>query len=196
VLGNPGKYSMVAAESEEFSPFEPMHVEHGFRKEDSTITLTFPQSFQQMVPFGTDDRGILGTVISSITPARMGVFGLILTPSHAKTMAESGWTKKKIKDYIIENARVPMDLLKQYGPGVQGSIFRDISEDQGDTFSIFQITQRNPDPIQVYVYGGFGSWLGFLQGGPPPVIKKAELPANWSQLADKYKNIVPTYVRY
>ena len=196
VLGNPGKYTMVAAENEEFSPFEPMHVEHGFQKEDSTITLTFPQSFQQMVPFGTDDKGIIGTVISSITPARMGVFGLLLTPAHAKTLADSGWTKKKIKDYIIENARVPMDQLKQFGPGVRGSIFRDISEDQGDSFSIFQINQRNPEPVQVYVFGGFGSWLGFLQGGPPPVIKKAELPANWAQLVDKYKNIVPSYVRY
>jgi len=196
VLGNPGKYTMVAGENEEFSPFEPMHVEHGFRKEDSTITVTFPQSFQQMVPFGTDDKGILGTVINSITPARMGIFGLILTPPHAKTMMDSGWTKKKIKDYIIENARVPMDLLRQYGPGVRGSIFRDISEDQGDSFSIFQPDQRNPDPVQVYVFGGFGSWLGFLQGGPPPVIRKAELPANWSQLVSKYKNVVPTYVRY
>jgi len=129
VLGNPGKYTMVAAENEEFSPWESMHVEHGFQKEDSTITLTFPQSFQQMVPFGTDDKGILATVINSITPARMGVFGLVLTPAHAKSLADSGWTKKKIKDYIIENARVPMDQLKQFGPGVRGSIFIDISED-------------------------------------------------------------------
>ena len=196
VLGNPGKYTMVAAENEEFSPFEPMHVEHGFQKEDSTITLTFPQSFQQMVPFGTDDKGILGTVINSITPARMGVFGLVLTPAHAKTMANKDWTKKKIKDYIMENARVPMDQIKQFGPGVAGAIARDISTDQGDSFPIFQINQRNPEPVQVYVFGGFGSWLGFLQGGPPPVIRKAELPANWAQLVDKYKNMVPSYVRY
>ena len=196
VLGNPGKYTMVAAENEEFSPWEPMHVEHGFQKEDSTITLTFPQSFQQMVPFGTDDKGILGTVINSITPARMGVFGLVLTPAHAKSLDRRGWTKQKIKDYIIENAHVPMDQLKQFGPGVRGSIFIDISEDQGDSFSIFQITQRDPEPVQVYVFGGFGSWLGFLQGGPQPVMKKAELPKNWDTLVAQYKNIVPSYVRY
>jgi hypothetical protein len=196
VLGNPGKYTMVAAENEEFSPWEPMHVEHGFQKEDSTITLTFPQSFQQMVPFSTDDKGILGTVINSITPARMGIFGLVLTPAHAKTLADNGWTKKKIKDYIIENAHVPMDHLKQFGPGVRGSIFRDISEDQGDSFSIFQITQRDSEPVQVYVFGGFGSWMGFLQGGPQPVMKKAELPENWDTLVAQYKNIVPSYVRY
>jgi hypothetical protein len=196
VLGNPGKYSMVAAENEEFSPWEPMHVEHGFQKEDSTITLTFPQSFQQMIPYGTDDRGILDTVISSITPARMGLFALLLTPAHAKTMANKDWTKKKIKDYIIENTCIPMDQIQQFGPGVAGAIARDISTDQGDSFPIFQINQRNPEPVQVYVFGGFGSWMGFLQGGPQPVIKKAVLPAKWVHLLDKYKNIVPSYVRY
>jgi len=34
VLGNPGKYSMVIAENEEDSPWEPLHVEQGFNKED------------------------------------------------------------------------------------------------------------------------------------------------------------------
>ena len=109
VLGNPGKYSMVAAENEELSPWEPMHVEHGFRKEDSTITLTFPQSFQQMVPYGTDDKGILTTVVTSITQARMGLLAVLLTPAHAKSLAGRGWTKKSIKDYIMKNARLTVD---------------------------------------------------------------------------------------
>jgi hypothetical protein len=196
VLGNPGKYTMVAAENEEFSPWEPMHVEHGFRKEDSTITLTFPQSFQQMVPFGTDDKGILGTVINSVTPARMGVFGLVLTPANAKTMTGKGWTKKGIKDYIIENAIVPMEQIKKFGPGIGGSIFRDVSNDTSDSFPIFKRTERDPEPVQIYVFGGFGSWLGFLQGGPQPVIRKANPPAKWASLVEKYKNIVPSYVRY
>ena len=52
------------------------------------------------------------------------------------------------------------------------------------------------EPVKVFVYGGFGSWLGFLQGGPPPVVKKVELPKNWAQLVKKYQNIVPMYMRY
>ena len=47
VMGNPAKYSLVLGEAEEESPWEPMHVEHGFKKEDSTITLTFPQSYNR-----------------------------------------------------------------------------------------------------------------------------------------------------
>ena len=196
VLGNPGKYSMVAAENEEFSPWEPMHVEHGFSKVDSTMTLTFPQSFQQMIPYGTDDKGILTTVVTSITQARMGLFALLLTPANAKSLASRGWTKKKIKDYIIENARFTVDYYSQFGAGFEGPSSRNGLTDQGDSHVIFHITQRDPEPVQIYVFGGFGSWIGFLQGGPQPVIKKAELPANWDKLVAKYKNIVPSYIRY
>jgi hypothetical protein len=196
VLGNPGKYSMVAAENEDFCPWEPMHVEHGFKKEDNTITLTFPQSFQQMIPYGTDDKGILTTVITNITQARMGLFALLLTPANAKSLANKGWTKKKIKDYIIENARLTVDYYSQFSGGEGVFLNRNAPTDQGNSHVIFRITQREPEPVQIYVLGGFGSWIGFVQGGPQPVIKKAELPANWDKLVAKYKNIVPSYVRY
>jgi hypothetical protein len=196
VLGNPGKYSLVSAENEESGPWEPMHVEHGFSKADSTITLTFPQSFQQMVPYGTDDKGLMTTVVTSITQGRMGLFALILTPTNAKSLASRGWTKKKIKDYIIENARFTVDYYSKFSGGDGWLLSKDGPTDQRDSHVIFRITQREPEPVQVYVFGGFGSWIGFLQGGPQPIIKKVELPANWNQLVAKYKNIVPSYVRY
>jgi hypothetical protein len=196
VLGNPGKYSMVASENEEFCPWEPMHVEHGFSMGDSTITLTFPQSFQQMVPYGTDDKGILITIITSITQARMGLFALLLTPANAKSLASRGWTKKKIKDYIIGNARFNVDYYSKFSGSDGWLLSKNGPADQRDSHLIFHVTQREPEPVQVYVLGGFGSWIGFLQGGPQPVIKKVELPAKWDQLVAKYKNIVPSYVRY
>jgi hypothetical protein len=196
VLGNPGKYAMVAAENEEANPWEPLHVEYGFKKEDSTITLTFPQSFQQMLPFGTDDRGILATVLNSITPARMGLFALLLTPAHARSLASRGWTKRAIKDHIIENARIPAELLSEFGAVDGGFADRRITASQGDPLAMFHLTPRTPEPVQIYVFGGAGSWMGFLQGGPPPVIKKVVLPANWDRMVAKYQKIIPTYVRY
>jgi hypothetical protein len=196
VLGNPGKYSWVAAEDEANLPWEPFHVDRGFRKEDSTVSLSFPQTFQQMVPFGTDDKGIMATVIGSIVPARMGMFALVLTPSHARTMAGRGWTRKSIKDYVLENAVVPDGYYARLG------LKDDVPFDRGNVTGpalgpkIFEVNPRNPEPVQVFVFGGFGSWLGFLQGGPSPITKKVELPKNWAKLVAKYKNVVPNYVRY
>jgi hypothetical protein len=199
VLGNPGKYSLVAAENEEFTPWEPMHVEHGFHGEESTITLTFPQSFQQMVPYGTDDKGILTTIVTNITQARMGLFAVLLTPAHAKSLASRGWTKKSIKDYIVKNTRLTVDYYAQFGAGssTPGAPFiKNTSDDEDDSHAVFRVTERDQEPVQIYCLGGFGSWMGFLQGGPQPVVIKAELPKNWDRLLAKYKNMVPSYVRY
>lgn len=197
VLGNPGKYSWVAAENEEFSPWIPLHVERGFDKDDSTITLAFPQTYQQLIPFGTDDKGILASIVGSITPARMGTCIVALTPTNAKSLADRGWTKKQVKDYIMKNAIVPDDYYTRLGlDNPSGPFDRGNPDSPGQRPEIFRPSTRDPEPVQLYVFGGFGSWLGLMQGGPPPVTKKVVLPKNWAQLVKKYKNVVPNYIRY
>jgi hypothetical protein len=196
VLGNPGKYSWVAAENEENSPWEPFHVSRGFKKEEGAVSLMFPQSFQQMTPFYTDAKGILATVIGGLTPLRQGSFALLLTPTNAGYLASAGWTKQAVKDYIVEKADVREGYYTHLGLP-EGVVFdRGNVTGPGAGPKIFYPTQRDPDPVQVFVFGGFGSWMGFLQGGPPPITQKVELPKNWAQLVKKYKNVVPTYARY
>jgi hypothetical protein len=198
VLGNPAKYSWVAAENEDNSPWEPFHVSRGFKKEESAVSLMFPQSFQQMMPFGTDDKGILATIVGSVVPARMGSFGVLLTPTNAGSLASGGWSKQAVKDYIIKNAVVPEGYYKRLGlddskPFDRGNV---VITGAADKSAIFIKSPRDPDPIQLFVFGGFGSWMGFIQGGPPPVTKKIELPKNWAHLVKKYMNVVPNYARY
>jgi hypothetical protein len=196
VLGNPGKYSWVAAENEADSPWEPFHVSRGFKKEDSTVSLMFPQSFQQMMPFYTSDKGILATVIGGLTPLRQGAFALLLTPNNAASLASAGWSKQAVIDFIIEKADVREGYFTHLGLP-EGVVFdRGNVTGPGAGPKIFYRSPRDPEPVQVFVLGGFGSWMGFLQGGPLPITKKVELPENWSQLVKKYKNVVPNYLRY
>ena len=189
VFGNPGKHALVIAENEEANPWEPLHVERGFKKEDSTLTITYSQSFQQSYSYSTDDKGLLRTVVYNMVPGGMGPLYLMLTPTNARSLAKKGWTKKDIKDYIVENARLPRDhFARFYGGG----------EDKGDpqeSIPIINLPPGRPNPIQILVVGGMGSWVGLLSGGQT-VIEKIELPANWDKLVAKYKNVVPTYARY
>jgi hypothetical protein len=189
VFGNPGKYSMVVAENEEANPWEPLHVERGFKKEDSTVSFSSPNSLQVLYSYSTDDKGLLNTVVYNIAPGLMGGLGLMLTPTNARSFASRGWTKKDIKDYIVENARAPRDHFAHYYGG---------SEDKGnpqESVPIFTLSPRQPDPVRIYVFGGMSSWIGLLSGGSG-VTEKIDLPANWTKLVAQYKNIVPTYARY
>jgi hypothetical protein len=54
----------------------------------------------------------------------------------------------------------------------------------------------------IVVAGGAGTWYGVFKStgggilGNDFVSKKIELPKNWNELAAKYKNLIPTYVKY
>ena len=179
VFGNPGKYTLVLGEYEEESPWPPLHVERGFKKEDSTLTLFLPNTYIQTIPRDTNAKGYVETY-ASMNPGSMSC--LLVVPSHAKVLASEGWTKKKIKEFILENSESPF-------PPVQG----------GRSTPILP-TQSSIDDLMIVVTGGPGAWIGLLRsaGGWENsfVTIKIELPGNWDTLVAKYKNIVPTYTGY
>jgi hypothetical protein len=194
VMGNPMKYSMVIAENEEESPWEPLHVEHGYKKEDSTISLSFPQTYLQHWPYSADASGLLRSVVDNM-PRSMR-YTIVFTPPHAKNLAREGYTKEKVKQYIVENKLVPAARIRaQAGmgrpPGVEGPPVP-------ESGMVPQITA--PGFIKVIVGGGPGAFIAHLVGGGPTPgrkeVQKIELPKNWDRLVAKYKNVVPTYAKY
>jgi hypothetical protein len=198
VQGNPGKYSMVLAENEEESPWEPFHVEHGFVKEDSTISVSFPNCYHQTWPFGSDDEGILRGIICNITRPPT----IVLTPPHAKNLARSGWTKQDIKDFIAEYARVPSYKSGSYwgtsSPGFaewgRAGLFKNrIPMREYDLIPIVS----NPQAVSVIVAGGPGAMIGLhMPGYARKEIRKVNLPHGWDRLVTKYKDLTPVYARY
>jgi hypothetical protein len=179
VFGNPGKYSLVLGEYEEESPWEPLHVERGFKKEDSAVTMFLPNTYIQTIPRDTNAKGFVETY-ASLNPGSMSC--LLVVPSHAKVLANEGWTKRRIKEFVLENSASPF-------PPVQGG--------QGTPI---QPTTPNIDDLMIVVAGGPGAWIGLIRsaGGWENsfVTKKIDLPRNWDKLVAKYKNVVPTYDGY
>ena len=171
VIGNPLKYTTVIAENEEESPWEPLHVEQGFQKEDGTITVASGNAFRIVTTNGTDDKGILSAVVQSMI-GEIASFYLILPPQYARTLADMGWTKKKIEDFFM--TAIPE------------------SRDSGAPPTLLA------RGVQIIVAGGPGPcWMGLLKAfGGKGVTQKVELPANWDKLVAKYRDIVPTYAKY
>jgi hypothetical protein len=189
--GNPGKYSMVTAENEEESPWEPLHVEQGFHKEDSTVTLTFPTSFSGASPFGSDANGIMRGILAGIHTSNRGLT-VMLNVQLATALAKEGWTKKEISAFLCEYARVPAyqhtTFWGQWGPERLRPPLNPM-----DTVSIL----RSPDLIRLLVAGGVGGLsLRIITGGRTWVTKKVQLPSNWDKLVARYRDVTPTYVRY
>jgi hypothetical protein len=179
VIGNPAKYTLVIGEDEEGSPWEPLHVERGYKKEENTLTVFFPNSYVQSVPRGTSAEGIAQSL------AAMGPYSmtcLIVIPSHAKILADERWTKKKLKEFIFKNASAPR------------------ASNRKERNVLTEPPAIDTEGLMILVAGGPGAWMGMLRsvGGIKNdfVTKKIDLPRNWDKLVAKYKNVVPNYVKY
>ena len=161
-LGNPGKYSMVIAENEEDSPWEPLHVENGFNKEDSTVCVAFPNNFRQGNGGDGDTKGIIRGLLAGVTGS--GVF--TLEPAQAQILAKDGWTKKDVKEFLCEYARIPASQHSAYTGRQTGAApvakLRQLAPlEPGETVRVL----RSPGFIKLIVAGGTHGAIGILIGG-------------------------------
>jgi len=121
-LSTPGRYSFCFAENEARSPWEPRHVELGYPASTSTVTISAVRAvypvMETTVPTGDQ---VLQTLVESIKAVGFANYyqigtgaqiTLILCPEHAAEIAAAGLTKPAIREYIYQQARMPMHRLK------------------------------------------------------------------------------------
>ena len=124
-LGNPGKYSLVLGENEEESPWDPYHVGKGYKKEDNTLTVFFPNRYTMTVPPETNAEG-LAKSLARMRPGALSA--LIVIPDHAKIFKSESWTKQQVKDFVIKQSSSPtaggiMGSNARRGRGLQNEDF-------------------------------------------------------------------------
>ena len=180
-LGNPGKWSLVVGENEEESPWDPYHVDNGYKKEDNVLTVFFPNRYSQTTPSQTHAEG-LARSIAGMRPGALSA--LLVIPDHAKIFASEGWSKQQLRDFIMKQNLGPTATGIMNSNQVGGRVGRSL---------------QNED-FMVVIIGGPGVWHGLLQsaGGfnNSFVSKEIKLPKDWSSLTAKYKNMIPNYVSY
>jgi len=143
------------------------------------VTLFFPNGYAQSVPGETSAQGIAQS-LANMGPWNMSC--LIVIPSHAKILSTEGWTKNKLKEYVLKNAVSQFPARKE----------------SADVLS--QPPAADSDGLLIVVAGGPGAWMGMLRsvGGIQNgfITKKIEFPRNWDSLVAKYKDVVPVYQAY
>ncbi|MBO0703952.1 MAG: hypothetical protein J2P39_01410 [Candidatus Dormibacteraeota bacterium] len=195
VLGNPGKYSMVTAENEEAIPegWDPLHVRQGFARDENCLTVSCPNSYLQIWPYGSDATGIMRAIRSNMVP-RWKQFTLLVPPGHAQALADGGWTQDRIASYLYEYGREPASRTPEYWGSVVGALgSRGVPPlDPDDPVPLL----RGTESLRVVVVGGPGVFMGLAYGAGTWVTKAIQLPEGWDALVRKYRNFVPNHVRY
>ena len=108
-FGNPGRYACCFGEHEEVSPWPPLHVEHGFAADDSTIAALPGEPLQVVVDgHSRTAADVLTTVarslevIASHRTVSLGDMLLLVSPMHARTIAADGWSKADVRRFLWE----------------------------------------------------------------------------------------------
>lgn len=161
-LGHPGKLSYVIGENEEESPWTPLHVERGFRPEQSTVTIVAAEGPHQFYnQLSNTAEGVLTTLADSmrISGNVMGqpTYVLVLAGEHVRTIAQSGWSKKEIRQFVWEHTRNSHAHLKRT-QRMSGAIV------PGDEEKMRPLVET-PDDILVVAAGGrAGAFSAFIPG--------------------------------
>jgi hypothetical protein len=111
-FGHPGKYTYCVGENEEASPFEPLQVELGYDRMQSTVTLFAAEAPHSVTDhLSNDPVGILTSIadaLSNLGSNNMHLMGqafAVLSPEHARTVGAARWSKRKVKEFLFEKAR-------------------------------------------------------------------------------------------
>ncbi|MBI3068043.1 MAG: hypothetical protein HY323_06300 [Betaproteobacteria bacterium] len=122
-IGSPLKYGMCLAENEEANPWEPYHVERGFPREASTVTVFGIKDMVDMNDVQNETAEGLLTSYSAWSALMGGEYmeltkdfseyhGIVLlAPDSARVIAHDGWSKKSIREYLYHHSRLPLKWL-------------------------------------------------------------------------------------
>jgi len=119
-MGTPGKYTCCVAENEENHPWEPWHVEQGFSPEESTVTLIAASTMIQVWNYGNHEQ-LLRTIgdalafLGSIAFLGQTPGAVILGGEHSELLRASGWSKSRIRDFVIQQTGRTVADLKRAG---------------------------------------------------------------------------------
>src|SRR5262245_11008722 len=148
--GHPGKYSYCIAENEEENPWAPLHVERGFAREASTVTVFAAEAPHNVLThYGETADAILltlGDTMASLGSFSGGQSFVVLAPEHVRILARDSWTKPRIKAELYARARRTRADLKRAGK-LAGAI------EPGDD-NAWVHRGNDPEDIHVVVAGG------------------------------------------
>jgi hypothetical protein len=194
------------AENEDECPWEPYQVEHGFARTESTVTAcatvtwgwppaiygtpdkTAAQSALEFLAIEITKKPCLARLAERGPKGFQNMITLLLAPPVARSLADAGYSKQDIRNYLYEHARVPfseLEFLLKYGHSEAFTI-RDAVErglyppeylvDPDDKVRVLP----GPEVINIVVCGDPNRnrvmvlWGGYVN----PVTKKMDLRAD------------------
>jgi hypothetical protein len=165
-IGQPAKYSCCIAENETDSPWAPLHVERGFRREQSTVTVVGAEGTMNMHSYGKHADDILRVFADTMMhgPSNEYVHGgepwIVLSPEHAEILHDAGYSKADVQQKLWEWSKMQAGRMTPEDMGrAQASRTAAYGPINADTVLTIAHT---PQDIAIIVAGGAGAHTVYI----------------------------------
>ena len=167
-FGAPSKFSYLVAENEASSPWEPLHVERGFARDASTVTVIGAECPHNI----NDHESLSGLGILTTIAGTMAITGsndiyysaqpvIVMGPEHAKTVANDGYSKADAKRFLQEHATLPLGKFSKENIERRFRVtFKEKYAKAGLDAPVFAV--QNADDIIIAVIGGAGKHSAYI----------------------------------
>ena len=166
--GSPCKFTYCIAENEAATPWEPLRIALGFRREDSTVTV-----FSGEAPHNVNDHvcssgeNILLTVadtMATIGHNNSGAIGagdvlVVLGPEHSRHIADDGISRRDVQEFLFRHARNTVGKIRHKAMWNMNAWPDWIDTDDDD--AEVPIVEK-PEDITILVAGGAGKHSCFI----------------------------------
>jgi hypothetical protein len=203
-IGSPIKYSMCVAENEAESPWEPYHIEKGFPRDSSTVTVHFAygscdaHDFVNHQPEPICD--VYCTAATNIGPPATGMWLLgrradprygtdekehnfmLICPEHAHNFSKAGWNKDTIREYMYKHSQMPFRRIMIKRDKAALMVAHPELQWLLDSEDTLVPIVESPDCFDIAVVGGAAGRGAYVYGAGEPVTKpivSAESPKAW-----------------
>jgi hypothetical protein len=164
--GQPGKIAFCCAENETENPWQPLHVERGFKSTQSTVTVVGAEGTMNMHSYGKNADDILRVFADTMAhgPSNEYVHGgepwIVLSPEHAEILHEAGYSKADVQAKLWELSKMQAGRMTPEDRGraqaSRGAVLGTIGEDTMLTIA------HTPKDIAVIVAGGAGAHTVYI----------------------------------
>jgi len=160
--GTPAKFTFCVAENEARNPWEPLHVELGFPREASTVTVVAAEGPHNI----NDHESLTAEGILTMVAGTMAITGsnnayyegqpvLAFGPEHAATVAGGGMSKADVKRWLFEHATLPLGRFSK--ENIDRRFRRKLSDHYAEAPLDAPVRMfRKPEDLIVIVTGGAG----------------------------------------
>jgi hypothetical protein len=164
--GQPGKFTFCCAENETANPWQPLHVERGFKAEQSTVTVVGAEGTMNMHSYGKIADDILRVFADTMMhgPSNEYVHGgepwIVLSPEHAEILHDAGYSKADVQAKLWELSKMPAGRMTPEDMG-RAQASRTAAYGPIDANTLLTIA-HTPADIAIIVAGGAGAHTVYI----------------------------------